>query len=192
MRIGYVKDQPGCSAADQELVLLTAGIPKDRIWMEGRGGETLKECLRAMRGKVVELEIAYGLRPLGNTDDEVESAVDMIHAAGKIVLDPLTGLRSGPGDGHKMFVACRKRWTSEATGLSDKKYAMVIGRKGGRARAEQIKYEQNTKDRRMWFDHKKFKRDMDVAFAIGRSRSALINAYGPSGRPKGRRRKQKT
>lgn len=186
MRIGYVNGLPGFSASTQEKILIEAGVPEKRIYIEGRDAETLAAALRAMRTDI-DLECAGGLRALGNGRKEIVAAVEIIHAKGKVVLDPVTGERSGPGAGARMLDRALARIAGEKTGIITR--ARELGRLGGKARAAAHEgYKRNTADRKAWRS-KDFLTDSEAASHIGYSPNHLRRHYGSSGRKRGQKPK---
>lgn len=103
MHIGYARN------AREERVLLNLGLKAARIYVEGRGAETLaKVSLR----KGDELHTVLGLRALGDSRYDLVTEVDRIHALGAVVVDAQTRQRSDR-DGVAMLDAALRQIRGE-------------------------------------------------------------------------------
>lgn len=61
---GYVRHLPRFTASGQEATLLAYGVAPNRIFVEGRGGETLEACIRLLRpGNVLAVRHMHLLAP---------------------------------------------------------------------------------------------------------------------------------
>lgn len=105
MHIGYARN------VRDERILLDSGIKAQRVYLEGRGSETLaRVALRAGD----ELHAVQGLRALGNARYEIVAEVTRIHALGAVVVDVETGQRSDR-DGVAMLDAALRLIRGERT-----------------------------------------------------------------------------
>src|SRR5262245_65246201 len=75
----------------EEAILTDFGIDPDRIWLEGRGSETIGR-VNMRQGEI--LATVGGLRPLGNSHRDIVAQEERIRRAGAVVLDVTSGLRS--------------------------------------------------------------------------------------------------
>lgn len=74
-----------------ESIMIDYGIDSARIWLEGRGSESLAR-INMRSGEI--LATVSGLRSLGDSRQAIMAALARIHGAGASVLDLSTGRRS--------------------------------------------------------------------------------------------------
>ncbi len=103
-----------------EAILAEYGIPPARIWLEGRGAETIGR-INMRPGET--LATVGGLRPLGNSRQDIVAQVERIRSAGAVVLDVLTKLRSDQA-GVAMYEAALRRLRGERVMPDGKAKAM--------------------------------------------------------------------
>lgn len=121
-----------CMNSDQEAGIVAYGVPARRVFMDGRGAESLEHCLFAFRGRPGTLILAQDLRAFGDTRREVAdvmtqlekakiSVIDLTHREDVTVAQLLA--RANNAIAHNHFVGDRQK-------------ARRRGRKGGVARGE--------------------------------------------------------
>jgi hypothetical protein len=91
MRVGYVRHLPHWPVAKQEAILAEKGVR--RIYVEGRGDETFAEAVKQLRGAKDTLEVACGLRVLGDSRREWIERVAKIKEKGAAFVDHASGGR---------------------------------------------------------------------------------------------------
>ena len=74
---GYVRHLLRFAASGQETVLIAYGVPPNRIFIEGRGGETLEACIQLLRpGNVLAVRHLHLLAPAkSSTNDKPRRAL---------------------------------------------------------------------------------------------------------------------
>ena len=80
-----------CRNERERLILLDVGMPDHRIYLEGRGAESLD---RIMMRQGELLATVGGLRPLGNSRHEIVAQVVRIRKMGAAIIDVETKQRS--------------------------------------------------------------------------------------------------
>lgn len=133
MRIGYVRPSPWYTAKKQIAALVGEGrVEPDRIYVEGREGESLEEAIHAIeRGD--ELCVASACR-LTNRRQMIAPTLDDIHEKGAVVIDVSTGHRS-PG---YHFMADAIAGLARDRGTLTTERARELRKLGGRAKAKPL------------------------------------------------------
>lgn len=135
-RTGFCRNLRGWGAETQRKILVESGVPNDRIYIDGVNGAGLGTALSAIRPGEV-LELAGGLRALATGRADIVAELDIVIAAGKVVIDTQTGLRSDR-DGAKMVHLALAKVNSEKQAKGPIN-ASVNGTKGAHIRAENEK-----------------------------------------------------
>jgi hypothetical protein len=136
MKIGYAAKIPFSPAESQETGLQAAGIEK--VWMEGRGAETLASCLVAFRERPGDLHVFGGLRVLAGSRDGIVKAVRDLKHRKIVVVDEMNKERSDQHGAEMLDRAMRQILGSNKVKGSSK-FARKIGAQGGDAKAESAK-----------------------------------------------------
>lgn len=156
------------------------------VYREGVGAETLEAAVKGSRNKVVGL--VGGFRVLGETRKQIMDAYAPAKAAGGILFDPLSGLRSDRDSAEMLdraLAGVHAEMRMPPGGFEE------AGRKGGHNRWKKLAESRVAVGvaRKAWFDLSQFKTDAAVVAFLGPgwSRSSLLNKFGKSGRRVGRR-----
>lgn len=147
---GYINPRPKFTEKQQREILNAAGVPDDRIWVEGHKGESLKTAVAAARDGI--LQCAHGMRALAGGRREADAAADYIESKGCAVYDPVTKWRSDR-DGRKMHAAMVTALNQEQRGLNVRK-----SREGGNSRAAAIEADRldREKAKAIWFNKRRY------------------------------------
>src|SRR5262245_42164081 len=89
----------------EEAILAHFGVDPDRIWLEGRGAERLGR-INMREGEI--LATVGGLRPLGDSRQEIVAQEERIRAVGAVILDVTNGLRSDQAGVFMLDAALRR------------------------------------------------------------------------------------
>lgn len=186
IRVIYICAQPRCSVEKQRAIIKPTD--RDKVYIEGRNGETLDHALRATRNGSAVI-CALNLRPLGNNPAELNAALAIIDKRGKAIQDAETGDRSDE-KGAKMYgLTLSQIWGEKSIG----KRGPEIGALGGQARAANLlaKRMPKTRARPKWFSKQYSTNAEAVSHMDGWTVETANSHFGPSGRPVGRRAKLK-
>lgn len=129
MRVIYIQEQPRFSRERQEAIVRPQ--PGDKVYIEGRNGESLDAAMRACRNGHAVI-CAHGVRVLGNSPTEITEALVEVEKRGKAIEDAETGKRTDRECGTMVRNAIR----SIRGEASIKGRAEGMGRAGGLARAK--------------------------------------------------------
>lgn len=135
MRQAYVRPFRRWTAEKQIDTLLGAGVPERRIYVEGRGSETLAAAIRATR-KDEFLEVV-ALRVFGDSLRDIREAYEALRDRGAGVLEVTTG-RKASQDGIPLYHDAHRALHGEASAGSRAEMARR-GSKGGTIAAKKKK-----------------------------------------------------
>lgn len=175
MLLGYARN------AAEEKMLIAAGIPASRIYLEGRRAESVDK-IRARPGD--EVATVHGLRALGNSRRAILANLGHIHAMGAVVMDIETEDKSGPGRGAEMLNRALSRIHGEeaiANRAHEMQRAQAIAKSRRRLAA--------TKAERVWRD-KTLSNKEALAKMWGWSQNVAYSHFKARGLPIGRRGKK--
>lgn len=181
MRLGYVRPSPWYTARKQIAALTGAGVAEDRIYVEGREGETLDEAIRALEPGD-ELCLSSADR-LVNRRQIIGPTLDRIHAAGAVTVAVDSGERS---TGYQFALDAIAGLARDRTRLTPAQ-ASAMGKMGGRPAAKPLL--PIAACRALW-------KDLSVTNADALAQMGVTSAWayrqlGPRGAKAGRPRKSK-
>lgn len=194
MKTGYANPRKSFTLKAQVAILVAAGVPESRIYVEGERGETLEAACKAARDGL--LYCPDGMRVFGTSSKAIRKALAMVEDKHrKVILDAERGLRS---DKHRwqMYDWALGKGVAEERGLNPR-----ASRKGGNTRASRLEADRLPNDRAepIWFNHKRFDTDADACKAMneiqppklpdheGWTPQTARRHFGASGRPRGNR-----
>ena len=186
MRVIYICPQPRFNEKRQ--LEITKPEATDKVYIEGRGAETLDAAAKACRNGHA-LVCARWFRPLGNNPAQINAGLAIIKKRGRAIEDAETGDRSDK-DGAWMFSMTLKQIHSEKS-LGDN--ASEIGERGGIVRGQRLAEKRMAKKlaKPIWTSLKYSTNREAVAHMPGWTPETANKHLGPSGRPVGRRKKSK-
>lgn len=120
MTVGFCVNREG------EANLLASGIPEHRIWMRGRGAESLDYALRYFRDTKGVLAVADDLRIFGPTRKDIMSRMGDLHERGITIRDVVMSEENPHALAHRALTAI-----SASSGTKDHRTARKRGRSGG-------------------------------------------------------------
>lgn len=191
MKTGYCNPRARFTLKAQAGILLAAGVPESRIYVEGERGETFEAACKAARDKIVHCP--DGFRVFGTSQKAIRAALIDAERRGIIIIDATTGQRSDKAP-WKMYDQAVRKGQAE-----DRKLDRRKSRKGGNGRAAKLEADRLDKDRaqKIWLDQKRFDTNEDAcAFmnklhppkeSSGWNPQIARRAFGKSGRPRGNR-----
>lgn len=111
---------------DDTTWLLNHGLPDKAIYQDGRGAETLEECLASFRGRAGKLLIARDLRALGASKRDVAASMAKLEKAKIRVVDI-----AHPGDTTIAEMVQRASVAISGSRFRDRRAATRMGARGG-------------------------------------------------------------
>lgn len=182
MRLGYVRPSPWYTSKRQLGELTAAGVDPERVYVEGRDGESLTEALRVLQSGD-DLCVSTADR-LVNDRRLIAVTLDDVHARGAVIVDVSSGERS---TGYR-FALDAIAGLARDRGTFDSKSARAARAKGG-GRPKHRPYVSLADARRIW-------RDLtvstpDALMRIGCTSSWAYRNLGSRGVKAGRPRNKK-
>lgn len=145
MRLGYVRPSPWYTSKRQLAMLAEAGVDPERVYVEGRDGESLTEALRALQ-EGDDLCVSTADR-LVNRRALIAATLDDVHARGAVVVDVTTG---EPSTGYR-FALDAIAGLARDRGTFDSASARAAREKGG-GRPRHKPHVSLAEARRIWRD----------------------------------------
>lgn len=148
MKTGYVNPRRSFSLKAQAEILLAAGVPENRIYVQGERGEDLAAACKAARDKLVHC--ADGMRALGASAKAIREAMALAEKHGAVIVDAARNQRSDH-DRWKMYDWACGKVIAEKNGLTPR-----TSRKGAQTRAAMIANDrlEDAKAERIWKDQR--------------------------------------
>lgn len=181
MKLGYVRPSPWYTAARQIEALRAYAVEVERIYVEGRDGESLAEAIRVLEPGD-ELCLATADR-LTNRRTLIAPTLDDIHEKGAVAVDVRSGQRSTGYHFMADAIAGLARDRRKLTRAEARK----MGAAGGRPAAKPLV--PIAQARAIWKD---ITIDGgDALVQIGLSKDTAYRMFGPRGMKAGRPKKRK-
>ena len=124
---GYCRHRDNCAA------IKAAGVDDKALYLEGRGAETLEQCIASFRGRPGRLLIAPDLRVFGAAKKDVAEVMARLERAHIRVEDI-----AHPEDGTIAEMMQRASVLISGTRFRDRRTARRRGREGGLAKGESL------------------------------------------------------
>lgn len=136
---GYAAKIPFSSWEAQELGLEAEPFENGKlaIYVEGRGAETLEQCLAAFRKEPGELWVYGGYRVLGGSREKIMAIIRDLKRRKIIVVDKMNKERSDQHDSEMLDRALRQILGANKV-RGSRMFARKIAARGGKAKGESM------------------------------------------------------
>jgi hypothetical protein len=193
MKTGYCNPRPRFTLKAQVEILVAAGVPESRIYVEGERGETFAAACKAARDGL--LHCPDGLRVFGTSQKAIRAGLIAREKHGVVIVDAAHGQSS---DKHQWTMY---DWAVGKGQAEDRKLDRRKSQKGGNVRASRLEADRLPDDKaeKIWFNRKRFDTDADACKAMNELHPPKLEGhggwtpqtarrhFGASGRPRGNR-----